>query len=117
MFYICNAFSLSMLERNEGASFAPVFSALTEEQAVFIAQRAQNTKTLDGNYLVSAVGHADTAVLFNKMLGISLEVNRISVKLERGDFLLVGQYDGPRLPEGTSVLPEGAKIDWWLITV
>jgi len=54
----------------------------------------------------SAVGHADTAAL----LGVAC--NRISVKLAVGDWVYVAQLQGPRLPEGTTVLPEGSKFAW-----
>ena len=30
---------------------------------------------------------------------------------------IVGQYSGARLPEGTSVLPEGASITWTCVHV
>jgi hypothetical protein len=63
----------------------------------------------------SIVGHADTAALFTSLLGRPVAENRASVTLDRGDTILVGQYKGPRLPEGTTALPEGAKIEWILV--
>ena len=48
-------------------------------------------------------------------LGIPVPVNRKSIKLGSGDILLVGQYVGPRLPEGATELPENATIEWWAI--
>ena len=65
--------------------------------------------------VVSCVGHADTAAILSKLIGLDLPVNRVSVKLEKGDLLIVGQYVGQRLPEGTIELPEGAAIEWWII--
>lgn len=41
--------------------------------------------------------------------------NRVNVKLEPGVLILVGQYIGPRLPEGATTLPEGASIEWWTV--
>jgi hypothetical protein len=29
----------------------------------------------------------------------------------------VGQYTGPRLPEGSKTLPEGASVEWLFVTV
>jgi hypothetical protein len=44
-------------------------------------------------------------------------MNRANVSLAAGDRVLVGQYSGPRLPEGTTTLPEGATIKWLVVTV
>ena len=65
----------------------------------------------------SAVGHADTARVFAAALERPVEANRVTVALARGERALVGQYVGPRLPEGATALPEGARIDWLLVTV
>jgi hypothetical protein len=66
---------------------------------------------------VSCVGHADTARVFAGVLGREVEVNRVSISLVAGDILYVGQYTGPRLPEGARELPEGAAITWWRVTI
>lgn len=67
--------------------------------------------------LVSAIGHADTARLFSQILGADLPVNRITVTLDRGDMVLLGQHRGTRLPEGATELPEGASIEWFEVTI
>ena len=100
--YISNAFSLSMV-------------ADTAEVLVSPLHMDYDRKIL--NRGKSVVGHADTANLFSKLLGREVEVNRISVSLKPGDTLIVGQYSGPRLPEGTAVLPEGAAITWKKVVV
>ena len=51
--------------------------------------------------LESCVGHADTA----SVLGV--EMHRVSIKLEKGETFYIAQLQGGRLPEGTTVLPEG----------
>lgn len=51
--------------------------------------------------LTSAIGHADTA----KVLGV--EMNRINVKLNKGDSIIIAQLMDGRLPEGSTTLPEG----------
>jgi hypothetical protein len=60
----------------------------------------------------SAVGHADTAAVFAAVLGVPVAFARRSVTLSPGDSAVVGQYKGPRLPEGATSLPEGATIEW-----
>ena len=65
----------------------------------------------------SAVGHADVAALFSAALGFPVEFNRATVVLAPGDRCLLGQYVGPRLPEGTKVLPAGAEIRWLEVRV
>lgn len=66
---------------------------------------------------VSAVGHADTAAVFSSVLGVEVPCNRATVALKEGDVALVGQYSGPRLPEGANCLPEGATIKWFIVGV
>ncbi len=66
---------------------------------------------------VSALGHADTAVLISALLGREVLANRVQVRLAIGDCAMVAQYTGPRLPEGATSLPEGAEIKWLLVTV
>ena len=70
----------------------------------------------------SAIEDNDIAALFSNILGIPLATNRVSIKL--GDensvdsfilYLLIGQYIGPRLPEGATTLPPNATINWWMI--
>ena len=63
------------------------------------------------------VGHADTAAVFSSVLGVEIPCNRATVALKEGDVALVGQYSGPRLPEGATALPEGAAIKWVVVGV
>jgi len=65
----------------------------------------------------SAVGHADTAQLFGKILGRTVEFNRSSIKLDESAELLIGQLVGPRPPEGSTTLPEGATIKWLSVSI
>jgi hypothetical protein len=51
------------------------------------------------------------------LLGCEVAVQRRSLALEAGDVLLVGQYSGPRLPEGAVALPTGAELRWWRVDV
>jgi len=121
--YICNSFSLNMLP--EWVAVGSVtFRRLTLEQArtLILAERTVNCE------VESAIGHAGTAAVFSQLLGIELPVNRINASLtpsivhaypcgsRHSEEILVGQYRGPRLPEGATTLPEGAEIQWILAT-
>jgi hypothetical protein len=65
----------------------------------------------------SAVGHETTAALFSRLLGRYVLARKSRPRLAPGDVLLVGQYSGPRLPEGATELPEGATIRWLLVHI
>jgi len=41
--------------------------------------------------------------------------SRPTVKLTAGDKAVVAQYIGPRLPEGATSLPEGSKVEFFLL--
>lgn len=102
---IANAFSISMLGGAQGAvQFA---RARIEDARVALADPT--------NSVTSAVGHADTAGIFSNILGRDIPANRVAITLEDRMVLLVGQYVGPRLPEGATSLPEGATIEWWWV--
>ena len=100
--FILNAFSLNMIVGNADIA--------VREVSVTVAAGLAADCT-------SAVGHADTAAVFESVLGVPVPCNRVSVTLKEGDVALVGQYSGPRLPEGCSVLPEGATIKWVVVAV
>ena len=104
-YYIANAFSLNMLA-NLPASVK--VKEVSLEQAVALAHESGWT---------SLVGHADTAAIFTSVLGVTVPANRVTVRLEKGDKLLVGQYRGPRLEEGTTRLPDGATIQWLAVVL
>ena len=103
MFYISNAFSLSMLVN-------PAVLLTVNELTLDTAANLAVTAT-------SVIGHDDTAALFSNLLNLPLATNRCSISLNAGDNLLVGQYTGPRLPEGTQVLPDGASIKWLMVSI
>jgi hypothetical protein len=96
MLYIANAFSLGMVPRG----------LLHRVRCDPIAP-----PVLGGVDFISAVGHADTAML----LGVPMA--RISIALQPGDVLYVAQYVGQRLPEGATELPPGARFDWVAVRI
>lgn len=100
MKYLANAFSLQMLPA-DGALIlaAPAVSSEVPQDAM------------------SVIGHPDTANVVSGILGFEVKCNRISVHLEKGDILYVAQYTGPRLPEGATTLPEGAKLSFWKVAI
>ena len=115
--YICNAFSLSMydreLQRTAAARKAP---RPVENPRAYLDEVVQEQLELGSPITItSVVGHVDVAEIFSAIFSRRIPVNRITVKLEQGDIALVGQYVGPRLPEGATKLPEGARIEWWIV--
>lgn len=103
---ITNAISLNM--------FA-IGSLPTQISAREISKKVAQAMAKDTPF-TSAVGHADTARIISDELGVEVPMNRTTLTLESGR-LLVGQYVGPRLPEGVSQLPDGATIKWVLVEV
>ncbi len=102
---LCNAFSLNMLKSlNADIAIRPI----APQDVIDFAER-------EG--LESAVGHADTAAVFSTVLGIKVPANRVSLALEPGDRLIVGQYRGPRLEAGVTELPPDATIEWCLVVI
>jgi hypothetical protein len=66
---------------------------------------------------LSAIGHADTAALVGKMVGAHVPMARISVPaLAHGDVHYLALYQGPRLPEGSTSLPEGAAVAFFRLS-
>ena len=100
--FILNAFSLNMLVGNAD---------------VIVREVSQKVAASLADACTSAVGHADTAAVFSSVLGVEIPCNRATVALKEGDVALVGQYSGPRLPEGATTLPEGATIKWLIVGV
>jgi len=117
MTYLVNAFSLNMLS---GDNFTLSIKKLTVDEA-------RNILAPEGHLdpgVVLAIGHADAAAIVGTLLSLPEEdvarmveaaKNRPTVKMATGDKAVVAQYIGPRLPEGTTRPPEGAKIEFFLV--
>jgi len=99
--FICNAFSPSMVP----AECSVEIKEITPEFAAEFAAEA-----------VSAVGLEDAVRAF-AAVGVTVALNRTTVKLYGNDVVVVGIYSGPRLPPGAVSLPEGAEISWRLVRV
>lgn len=110
--FVTNAFSLGMLgDVGLWADKRIAVRRLADDEA----RRLLEVCSEAGYRLVSGVGHADTARIFTGILGTEVPMNRVSLDLSGLDLILVGQYSGPRLPEGTTTLPEGATIKWFTV--
>lgn len=105
--YLGNAFSLNMLAPMDNGDTLPV------QVQRLSANKARELST----GLTSCVGHVDTAAVMSTVLGRTVECNRTTVELQRGDFMIVGQFRGDRLEAGATTLPPGAKIEWMRVTV
>lgn len=105
---IANAFSINMLTLEVGITDLQICPASPD----VIRQEIEEV----GGF-TSIVGHADTAAVFSDILGLDVPCNRATFTLEEGVVLFVGQYKGPRLPEGATTLPEGAKVEWAMVTI
>jgi len=101
--YITNAFSVNMLSDR-----APTWAHI---EPVSLDQARELSTSAE-----SAVGHFDTAMVFTSLLGRPVEHNRVTLKVDIDDAILLGQHYGPRLPEGATRLPPGAQVKWFWIT-
>ncbi|QGA72438.1 DNA binding protein [uncultured virus] len=89
--YLSNAFSLNMLNLNPEVP-APV--------KLFVRPiDLERVKSLLQLGFESAVGHQSTAEILSNLLEIEVPVNRVAIKLQSGDILIVFQL-GVRLAEG-----------------
>jgi hypothetical protein len=107
MTYLANAFSINMIGLSQ-----------LGEAKVFIARISPGAahEFLAGGF-ESAVGHESTAALIAADLCLPVRPDRRSIRIEPGDRLIVAQYIGPRLPEGATALPEGARLEYFLVEV
>ena len=103
---IFNAFSINMLPTEGYCSVG--FTPVAKEHIAKLAA---------GGWLESAVGHKETADVLSTELGHPIAFNRETVKLRGGQECIVAQYIGPRLPEGATSLPEGARIEYFSVRV
>lgn len=104
MIYLGNAFSLGMCDIAERFAL-DVRPVSADEVSTWLKKLG----------FTSTVGHADTAALLTSILGVKVELNRASLSLTPEDVLFVAQLTGARLPEGSTTLPEGAKLRFFLV--
>lgn len=107
MKYIANAFSLAMI------SEVPAVIRIDE------ISLEEAKRLLSAGDFVSAVGHEATADVVSRLTGVDIKFNRINIKLDKGDQLIVFQLLG-RLPEGKILSEEEIKslpYKFFLVTV
>ena len=101
MLYITNAFSDNMVDWANHSTVTSTTEIVNSPTIKMIIKKHANNWR-------SIVGHADTARLLDQDLGgiVKIQPNRESITIDpQNDCLLIGQYIGPRLAEGTSTLP------------
>ena len=97
--YIGNAFSLQMIDVSEKIEITS--SPLEIERIKTLVKEVD---------VISCIGHEDTAKVVSSLLDVEIPAQRISVKLDEDDILIVAQLIGGRLPEGATTLPKGFSI-------
>ena len=105
--FIVNAFSWNL--------WASLWATIKTEELTL-----DDARYWASNPIIWAIGHADTSAIVSHLLYPGeepLQANRETVRVLKGDSLIVAQYVGPRLPEGAIELPEGAKIKWVRVCV
>jgi hypothetical protein len=105
--YLANAFSANML------------TGLLDETDVIVKFKKVSTSDvkdiLTNNDFISVVGHETTANVLSTLLGMNIQTNRMNLRLNEGDVVIIFQLN-QRLPEG-SVLNEEelTKLDFTFI--
>lgn len=107
--YVMNAFSFNMMPSScKGDIF---YQEVTRAQAIF--KIARNLEDL--SFMITT---EDIANVLSHELGTEIKggkEHRCSVSLQNGDKVLVCQYSGSRLPEGSKRLPPNANVRYfWL---
>lgn len=107
--YISNAFSMNMIS-DELDDFDLIVttvdrSDLTHDYADFVENAS------------FCINNQATCDLFTVVTGIKAVANRADIKLAIGDTILVFQYNGTRLEEGLTKIPEGGKLRMFLVEV
>jgi hypothetical protein len=104
--YFGNAFSINMIKDFPAKI---TIKKIPDNEYEFFLFKIQNE--IQDAETISAIGHEQLAKILNA------PVNRITVTLEKDDELCVAQYRGPRLEEGTTSLPDGSKIEFYVVTI
>jgi hypothetical protein len=108
--YIVNTITINMLSeqfrnRPEGGSIR--YRSLSLSEARAIAQGG----------LTPAFGHEQSAPLVQAQLQAPEPIfARPTLRFDGPTQVLLAQYVGPRLPEGATELPEGAVIEYFLVS-
>ena len=107
MNFIGNAFSLNMIESAK--------RGIVTDFRVTKMDRSKAIERLQETEHKSVLGHRDIANVVSEDLYMDIQFNRETIKLREGDSMIVCQYSGPRLREGSVQLPPEAQIDYFLV--
>lgn len=107
MMYLCNAFSFNFF----------AVEALTKGLKINAEAVSPEYVAARSDVWESAIGHQSTADVVSGILGVPVEMNRVNLEFAPGQQIFVAQYKGPRLPEGSTTLPEGATLIFLLVTI
>ena len=113
---ITNSFSLNMISQDRFNKSAQCTVSI-ERISVEIAKNLIESFIKLGGSIDSAIGHDSTARIVSSILGINIPFNRKDLALSGEEDIIVAQYIGPRLPEGATSLPDGAKIEFYKVYV
>lgn len=106
MNYIVNSFSLNMIDSSKYPAFTVRVMRISQKYAKELYHELQPT---------SGIGHGDLAEILSVDLDANIEANRINISIEPGDRVLVAQYVGPRMPEGSTQLLKDADIYYFYV--
>ena len=107
MIIVANAFSLKMLSKEDISRLVVIPTSLEDVREI-----------LSQFPFTSIIGHEGNAELFSQLLGVNVEVNRVSFTLSNEDTLIVGLPSGGRLPEGRVLSKEeleALQLDWFIV--
>ena len=108
--FLCNTFSLNMVDFEERKVVDIRIVKLTEEEA---------KQWLENNEFISAIGHESTAKIISQRLGIDVKPNRIQIKMKEGDMAIVFQLL-QRLPEGKVLSEQELQqipVAWFMVII
>lgn len=118
--HLLNSFSVNMVTGQCSVDFIPLNGPQAASE--MFCHCVDDEGHLNG--VINAIGHADTDKIVRDMLDQFAgdsdplpEGQRVNVSLSPGQTAVLAQYMGPRLPEGTTQLPEDAKIVFWLVRI
>ena len=118
MLVLSNSFSLNMLS-DDYLGEIYIDPQTPQGAAIYLA--------MEKGHITNVIGHADTDAIVRQLLQAACPsfvpplvippAERKTIALKKGDRILVAQYRGARLGEGTRVLPDGAHISFSLVSI
>lgn len=102
---LTNALSLNMLPPGAARAAMRIRRISVEEASCLLKKEECE----------SYIGHHDLCAILSGSLGTEVRVNRGNFVAKSGDTIVVAQYVGPRLQEGATMLPSGARIEFFLV--